>query len=221
MRIRLISAAVTVALLATQTVAFAATTTKNTTIQALEKKATTDDFTAMMELSYIYYKGTNGVTANKARSIAWMYFAMNSVNRNGDKLSQAEQLNLQNELALVKNKLKKIDMVSPMLEDAYNAQRKSDVNTILNAVYQYAIDNNGYLPAGITTAKQEICISGKKCSGVSLDVLTGAYLVTIPKDPQRTPDSLGTGYVISKDANERVTVAAPQAKKGTTISITR
>ena len=30
--------------------------------------------------------------------------------------------------------------------DARNAQRRSDVNTILNAVYQYAIDNNGTMP---------------------------------------------------------------------------
>ncbi|TSC59383.1 MAG: Uncharacterized protein Greene041662_530 [Candidatus Peregrinibacteria bacterium Greene0416_62] len=32
------------------------------------------------------------------------------------------------------------------LADARNAQRRSDVNTVLNAVYQYAIDNNGTLP---------------------------------------------------------------------------
>ena len=29
------------------------------------------------------------------------------------------------------------------LADARDAQRRSDVNTVLNAVYQYAIDNNG------------------------------------------------------------------------------
>lgn len=32
------------------------------------------------------------------------------------------------------------------LGDARDAQRRSDVNTILNAVWQYAIDNNGNLP---------------------------------------------------------------------------
>ena len=39
---------------------------------------------------------------------------------------------------------------SKQLGDTRNAQRRSDVNTILNAVYQYAIDNNGTLPATIT-----------------------------------------------------------------------
>ncbi len=32
------------------------------------------------------------------------------------------------------------------LGDTRNAQRRADVNTILNAVYQYSIDNNGTLP---------------------------------------------------------------------------
>ena len=35
------------------------------------------------------------------------------------------------------------------LGDARNAQRRSDVQAILSAVYQYAIDNNGSLPASI------------------------------------------------------------------------
>jgi len=42
------------------------------------------------------------------------------------------------------------------LGDTRNAQRKADVNTILSAVYQYSIDNNGNLPAGITTTPLNI-----------------------------------------------------------------
>ncbi|HPN81189.1 MAG TPA: type II secretion system protein, partial [bacterium] len=41
------------------------------------------------------------------------------------------------------------------LADTRNAQRSIDVNTILNAVYQYAIDNNGNLPGNITTTSTE------------------------------------------------------------------
>ena len=36
------------------------------------------------------------------------------------------------------------------LGKARNAQRRSDVNTILNAVYQYAIDHNGNLPGTLS-----------------------------------------------------------------------
>lgn len=120
------------------------------------------------------------------------------------------------------------------LGDARNAQRRSDVNTILNAVYQYAIDNNGNLPSGIptgthATAARPICMvdaNAAACSGitgVNLRVLTGSYLVSIPKDPG-IPTSLtasGTHYNISQDSNGRVTVSAPAAEQGVTISVTR
>ena len=36
------------------------------------------------------------------------------------------------------------------LAQARNSQRWSNVNTILNAVHQYAVDNQGTLPAAIT-----------------------------------------------------------------------
>ena len=43
------------------------------------------------------------------------------------------------------------------LGDTRNAQRRVDVNTILNAVYQYSIDNNGTLPSTITTTATAVC----------------------------------------------------------------
>ena len=45
------------------------------------------------------------------------------------------------------------------LGDARNAQRRSDVNSIINAIYQYAIDNSGTLPVSLTTDQVEICKS--------------------------------------------------------------
>ncbi len=110
------------------------------------------------------------------------------------------------------------------LGDARDAQRRSDVNTILNAVYQYAIDNNGTLPTGIpTTTALTICkASVAPCNaGVNLRVLTGAYLVSIPSDPQAPAAGTGTNYTIVQDANGRITVAAPGAEQTTNISVTR
>ncbi len=110
------------------------------------------------------------------------------------------------------------------LGDARNAQRRSDVNTILNAVYQYSIDNSGNIPSTITTSSTAICKSGVgvDCTGlINLNTLTGAYLVALPNDPQAAAGT-STAYTIMKDAtSKRVTVAAPQAEQGASISVTR
>ncbi|MDH4330933.1 MAG: prepilin-type N-terminal cleavage/methylation domain-containing protein [Candidatus Moranbacteria bacterium] len=109
------------------------------------------------------------------------------------------------------------------LGDARNAQRRTDVNTILNAVYQYAIDNNGNLPASITNTPTEICREGGSCSGyIDLGVLTTneKYLVSIPEDPTGYSTN-GAGYEIEKSSNGRVSVYAPDAEQGATIEVTR
>jgi len=110
------------------------------------------------------------------------------------------------------------------LGDARNAQRRSDVNTVLNAVYQYAIDNNGNLPSTITTTATAICrsVPGVNCTGlVNLSVLTGSYLVALPIDPN-TSTATSTNYTIAKNATtSRLTVAAPGAEQSATISVTR
>lgn len=111
------------------------------------------------------------------------------------------------------------------LGDSRNSQRQADVNTILNAAYQYSIDNQGNIPTTIPTGTPgTICASGATCTapGVDLAVLTtdGKYLVAIPKDP-RTGTATSTGYTISQNANGRITVAAPGAEQGKTITVTR
>ena len=113
------------------------------------------------------------------------------------------------------------------LGDSRNSQRSADVNTIINGVYQYSLDNNGALPAGITTTATEICATGSaSCTSlVDLSSLTtsGKYLVAMPKDPQCATvcATNGTGYKISKDANGRLLVTAPSAEQGKTISVTK
>jgi len=107
--------------------------------------------------------------------------------------------------------------------NARNSQRWSNVNTILNATWQYAVDNNGTLPASITTDQTEICVTDGTCTSlVDLSVLTdsGTYLPAIPTDPTGSSTN-GAGYEISKDANGRVTVVAPDAELSETISVTR
>lgn len=110
---------------------------------------------------------------------------------------------------------------------ANNTQRWSNVNTILNAVYQYAIDNNGILPSSVTGLDTEICKTGAAlCTGlIDLSVLTTneTYLVSIPLDPQcpGVCNTNGVGYTIATTTAGRVTVKAPDAQLGATISVTR
>ena len=114
------------------------------------------------------------------------------------------------------------------LGDARNAQRRSDVNTILNAVYQYAIDHNGNLPSGLPTltAKQvcKITVDPATCiadARISLRMLSGTYIVSVPVDPQVPSTGTGTNYTIVQDTNSRITVSAPGAEQGAAISVTR
>jgi type IV pilus assembly protein PilA len=117
------------------------------------------------------------------------------------------------------------------LGDARNAQRRSDVNTILNAVYQYALDHNGNLPSSITSTATEICANAQtqaSCAalanpGIYLGALTltGTYIVAIPGDPQAAT-ATGSAYYIMKNATtSRLTVSAPRAEQGASISVTR
>ena len=116
------------------------------------------------------------------------------------------------------------------LGDARDAQRRSDVNTILNAVYQYAIDNNGTLPSGIPTSSAsalQICkstVASAACtsaSGVSLLMLTGSYLVNVPADPQIATGTGYSDYLIYQDSQGRVTVFANTVEQASSIGVTR
>jgi prepilin-type N-terminal cleavage/methylation domain-containing protein len=132
------------------------------------------------------------------------------------------------------------------LAQARNAQRRSDVNTILNAVYQNIIDNSstGSAPVltSITTSRQIIAIANSTSCSTPADSLTGTnvpavssnpalnlatilspnYLATIPRDPQAVGTNC-TDYVISRDTNNRITVEAPRTESPATadISVTR
>ena len=108
---------------------------------------------------------------------------------------------------------------------ANNSQRWSNVNAILNAVHQYAVDNRGALPAGITGTAKSICTTPTTtpCNGVTeiyLGALTPVYVVGMPTDPTGSGTGL-TGYTIATSTGNRIIVNAPSAENGEVISVTR
>lgn len=130
---------------------------------------------------------------------------------------------------------------------ARDAQRWSDVNTLLNAVTQAAVDNQGAYPEGIDSNAGIYQIVGTAASGCNvsaclgpdgvsvitapacLDFGAGAsgtnklvpnYLSVIPKDPKVGTDAM-TYYAIDKDANNRITVIACRPEVESAISVTR
>ncbi len=110
------------------------------------------------------------------------------------------------------------------LADTRNAERRSDVNAILNAVWTYGIDNGGEMPTAITVTSTEICKTGAECTNLidlsGLTTGTGSYILAIPTDPKGSSTN-GSGYEVMKTSVGRITVSAPHAENQATISVTR
>jgi len=119
------------------------------------------------------------------------------------------------------------------LGDTRNAQRASDITTILNAAYQYSLDHNGSMPAGIdatTGSAQVLGTAGTGCDstcGAETTVaacvdlsgnLVPTYVVGIPVDPS-SGSAANTDYYINKDSDGRLTVGACDAEQSATLVV--
>jgi hypothetical protein len=109
-----------------------------------------------------------------------------------------------------------------------NVKRRGDMNALLNSVYQYAADNQGTLPPGISEKPANI---GNGVGEINLCTsLVPDYLAALPSDPSVNSGAdvtdctanYDTGYTIVRSASDnRITVAAPHAESEEAISITR
>lgn len=114
---------------------------------------------------------------------------------------------------------------------ARNTQRESNVNAILNAVWQRMVDNRGVWTTGGTCTATLPAAPGLPIgttgspTHVNLEpCLVPTYLPSMVMDPSNGT-AADTDYVIYQDTSGggtgRITVEAPEAELSVTISVTR
>jgi len=115
--------------------------------------------------------------------------------------------------------------------DARNSRRYADTQSILTAIHEYIVDNDGSLPTGLSTSLAETqlgtCVSGGAtlCSGaaaacVNLSTPLAPYLKTIPFDNQNG-SAATTGYSVAVDSNNLITISACGAENSEVIEASR
>lgn len=118
--------------------------------------------------------------------------------------------------------------------DARNSTRISDVNSVLTAVHEYIVDNDGSYPTGMSTGMSETQLgtaatgcatsTGGACgtADACLDLSTplAAYLASIAVDPSETAAGK-TGYSVAVNTNGIVTIRGCNAENAATIQVSR
>lgn len=113
---------------------------------------------------------------------------------------------------------------------ANNSQRKSDVVALLNALHQYAAENNGNLPSGVPTQGNSLSISTAGTAQAFCDALVPTYIAAFPKDPTNGTfvdcTDYDTHYSISvataaAGSTPRITINSDNPELGTVITVTR
>lgn len=117
-------------------------------------------------------------------------------------------------------------------KDARDSRRLADIQSILSAVHQYVIDNQGSYPEGLDNTEKQIgtastgCNIGGTCSvsgeGDCVDLSNSLerYLKDIPTDPES--GSAGrTHYSIQRNSNNIVTVRSCDSTDTTIDEVSR
>ncbi len=120
------------------------------------------------------------------------------------------------------------------MSDSRNATRRSDIRSILSAIYQYNISKGGVFPTAILVSTDcsspalEICRTGAtSCAGLTdlntdLVGIKAEFLPAIPVDPSSSLSTNGSGYSVYKNpTTNRITVCALHTESNETISVTQ
>jgi prepilin-type N-terminal cleavage/methylation domain-containing protein len=101
---------------------------------------------------------------------------------------------------------------------ARDTQRRADLYSITNAIYQYATENNGNLPTSLSTTPTDAGTGGLNLAAD----LVPTYIAAIPEDPGPLSTQAQTFYMVNLDANGRVeATAASELNPGVVIKVTR
>jgi len=110
---------------------------------------------------------------------------------------------------------------------ANNTRKRSDVLQILNAIHQYVAENKGQLPPNLS-ALAVATPTNLSNTGVDLCAnLMPSYIPALPTDPSLNTSAItdcavyDTGYQITRDAQNRITVSSPVVINGETVTVTR
>jgi prepilin-type N-terminal cleavage/methylation domain-containing protein len=112
------------------------------------------------------------------------------------------------------------------LAETRNNERELDINTILNAIGQNISDNTGTFNCAAGPIPTTTTLMGSSTYNL-YDCLVFDYLSQIPADPTtgtegNSSSTYDTKYTITQNATtSRITLDAPDAELGETISVTR
>ena len=113
---------------------------------------------------------------------------------------------------------------------ANNTKRRSETLQILNAIHQYVAETGGNLPPAVAALSVTVPTT---FSGANMATLCGNlmpnYIPALPQEPSIGGVNItdcavttwNTGYQVSRDAANRITVSSPITDNGATISVTR
>ncbi len=117
-------------------------------------------------------------------------------------------------------------------QNARDARRLADIQSILSAAQQYIVDQRGVLPAGLDTAEKQIGTATDSCELIrescganatyclDLSSVLAPYLKDMPFDPE-SGSTARTGYTIVADSNNIVTVRACHSTDETIDEVSR
>ncbi|MEO6508723.1 MAG: hypothetical protein ABIO02_02110 [Patescibacteria group bacterium] len=113
---------------------------------------------------------------------------------------------------------------------ADNTNRRSAVTQILNGIGAFQADHKGVLPTSVAALPVSIStpINSTSMQSLCRDLVPN-YLPAFPSDPALNVPSISsctgswgsTGFTITREAGDRITISAPLAEDGEVISVSR